>query len=275
MDARKQVISQNIGVERFTNISTCIISDDKDSSSPIDSFYKETKSIITSIETDKLDSDDWFGAILLVAIMSNTENYFREIFSRIINICPVSQKHSANNTVNFGSVLWHPITDVERGAFEGTSFASSAELCKSCNKFLGIDLKSIGSEVLKEYQKVCELRHGIVHSGRTLAGKNGIKLMLSPCDGISKIKINYLNLQEVIAVCTALIISSNQVLFNELCKRWATTWRDKDVWTTGDELKFKCIWELFYSKIDADNNTIQNPMSWVVFRNIIRREYNI
>lgn len=273
----KSCISQNVGSERINDLNDYVSVNEASSLSPIDEFYSEMQSILSLFPYESWGGNTWVGPLASIAIISSVENYFRQIFSKILKICVDSQKVAANNSINLGSVIWHPSNEIERGAFEHISLASSDNITNTAKKFIGIDLKSNGlGTILEEFDKVCELRHGIVHSGMVVAGKNGIKLKLQSTNEVIKIKIGFDQFQEITSICNALIVDSNKVFFAELAKRWATTWRDTPGWDSSNaNSKFKAIWTTFYSLRDKQNETIPEDLTWLKCRNQIIREFNI
>lgn len=274
----KKTINQVVGSEQIQDISSFTQVENTGSYSALDNFYLETQKVMSTALPSKLDENDWLGTLYLISIVSTTENYFREILGKIIKICPVSQKCATTQNINFGSVIWHPSDEVERGAFEHLSLASSKLIQQTTNKYIGVDLKKEGlGAILNEFNKICELRHGIVHSNRVIAGKNGINLDLERSGQRTKVVINYARFQEVCSICTTLVVSCNLVFFETMVHRWATyeNWR-KPSWETVTENKyFKNIWEMFYSQKDSDNNSIENKCSWIKCKNMIKKEYNI
>lgn len=277
MSTWKESVSQSVGVDKIANVSSYVKHENAASTSPIDTFYQQTKSIMSVATPTSLGANDWIGALYSIAVVSATENYFRQIFSSVLKICTDSQKHASSNTISLGSVIWHPKNGVERGAFEHISFASSENLISAAKKFIDIDLKQKGMQsILDEFDTVCEIRHGIVHSDRILAGKNGMKLKLSPTENVSRIHIKYAELQEISAVCTNLVVTLNKILFEEISKRWATSWRKSPSWEPSEaNIRFKNIWILFHSGIDKVNGTIPLKCTLLKCRNLISKEFNI
>lgn len=273
----KNSVCQPSGVERITDLNNYISRISIPNDSPIDQFYHETRSILSFATPVNINSSNTLGALSAVGIISCCENYFRQIFSAILGLCVDAQKKAALQTVNMGSVIWHPNSEIARGAFEHTSLASSENIFKASDKYLGINFKSLGLEaIFKEFDKICELRHGIVHSNRVLAGKNGIKLQLPSSDDLTQISIGFGELQEIVAVCQAMIISTNATLFSVMCERWAKSWRLNPAWEASKEgEKFKQIWLLFHSVTDANNSTITENISWIKCKNEVKKEFNI
>lgn len=273
----KDSISQVVGTERINDINQYISTCSADDVSPIDQFYAEAQSILSLFPQEAWEGNGWVGPLSSIAVVSNVENYFRQVFSKILKVCVDSQKTSASNNINLGSVIWHSTNEIERGAFEHISLASSENINNTAKKFVGVDLKSKGLKaILEEFDKVCELRHGIVHSGRVLAGKNGIKLKLPASNDITQIDIGFAEFQELMSVCNALVVSSNKIFFSEIVTRWATSWRNTASWDNKTaSAKFKIIWKIFYSNKDGQNGTIPKKLTWIKCRNQVIQEFNI
>lgn len=273
----RSCISQSVGSERISDIKDYVSTIGAIQRSPIDEFYHESKTILTLFPYEVWGSNSWTGSLASIAIVSTVENYYRQIFSYILKLCVDTKKNAASNNVNLGSVIWHPLSEVERGAFEHISLASSESINNISKKYVGIDLKKSGlGIILDEFDKVCELRHSIVHSGKVVAGKNGIKLQLKSSDSITKVDIGFEQFQKIMSVCNALVVDSNKTFFEVIVKRWATTWRSAPNWEASHESsKFKDIWNAFFSKRDEENGTISENMTWVKCKNRVAKEFNI
>ncbi|WP_395278923.1 hypothetical protein [Enterobacter bugandensis] len=273
----RRSVNQTTGTHTSTLLSTCINSKVKPYPAPIDVFYTETKDIISKFAPQDFLTCDWLGSYLSLGIFSSTENYFREIFSEIISICPCAQKTSASSPINLGSVIWHPVGDIARGAFEHLSFADSDMIFKSARNYIGIELKIPQFvKIFEEFDKICELRHGIVHSSRIIAGKNAIKLGLNSSKDKSYITIGYSELQDIMAACNNLVTTINTFLFEKISHRWAIDWRTFPSWSITDEhINFKKIWTIFYSSIDSGHGTIPSKLTLMKCKNMIKSEYGL
>lgn len=273
----KQSITQVVGAERISKIQDYVAQEPHKECSPIDEYYQEIREVTSAFSAKCLSEKPWLGSILTVAIVSATENYFRNLLSRVLKVCSDSQKNASQQNINFGSVLWHPSNVIERGAFEHISFSGSDKIIDVTKKYIGLDLKQGSlSQVLEEFDIVCELRHGVVHSGRVLAGKNAIRLKLPSSDQVTRIEVRYGQLQEIAAVCATLVVAYNQLIFVEMCKRWATSWRRTPLWDkTAENKKFKALWDAFFSDIDRTHGTIPDSMTWIKCRNLVKKEFNI
>lgn len=243
-------------------------------SAPIDRYYDHRLKVILSGKPELLEDAPWLSGYMLVSLISATEMYFREIFSYSMSICPISRKMSSEKNMQIGAALWHGQKKYTRAVFEHISLAD-IEKIKSCSKdYLGFEIKRSSSTfaALSEFDKLCELRHGIVHSAENLPGKNAIKLMIGKAAEESIIEFDAVRLQEGAAICTSLVESYNKELYEKIIERWATKWRETADWTPEKELKaLKEICSLFHSTLTPAGD---RP-SLVKLRNSIKREYNL
>jgi len=251
------------------------VQDSEEEKSPIDHFYSDITKIINIGKPDVLALTPELGPLLLVAGISATENYFREVFSRIIKVCPISQAASGDKVIPIGSVIWHGSKDIERGAFEGQSLACSDTIIKASKNFLKYTIeKDVGTQIFDEFEKLCQLRHNIVHSSGLVAGKNAVSLAIPSSGKRLKISVDFAALQESLSICLTLVIGANKSLFIEMCKRWAVDWVKLPSWNHESEHeKFKSVWCLFYSKIDDEKGHIAKPLSVIKVRNQIKKFY--
>jgi hypothetical protein len=240
-------------------------------SAPIDTFYADLQHLLSLGTPDLLARNESLGPLLLVGMVSRTENYFRDLFGRIIRICPIASAASADHVVKLGSVIWHGGVSAERGAFEHISFSGGDVIQSTAKKVLKYDLKA--SVPLREFDKVCELRHGIVHASGMMAGINAVKLQVRRRQHPVRIQLGYSQVQECALICTALVTTLNSELFVEFCRRWAVDWRRLPAWDPLSANKlFRELWFTFISTIDSARGSIPTPMGMVKCRNRIVKE---
>lgn len=270
-------VNRNTGSVTINQINEYVSNFDK-SDSPIDQFYNNTMDIIRVANPAFLLEHNSMGPLLLVGLVSATENYFRDILSNIILFCSISKAASSEQMISLGSVVWLNGYNLGRGAFENISFASMDGITKACRNFIKFETNNKPSirSVLESFEKVCELRHGIVHSNSIVAGKNAIKLGLRPTGKPMQINIGYNELQECASICNATVTTFNSELFNEMIRRWAIEWKKHDTLDERERNKlFTRVWNCFYSQVDSQNNLIIDKVGMVKFRNMIKKQYNI
>lgn len=265
-------VNQSVGVARIADIVTYVKADSSASKAPIDVFYKISQDILKAGTPDFLNLHSSMGPLLLVGLVSATENYFRDIFSRIIRLCPIAKSSAADQSVKLGSVIWHGNQIAERGAFEHISFADADNIVSASKKFLNYQLNK--TDIVKEFEKVCELRHGIVHSGAIMAGKNAVRLQIPPGIGVMKIEVGFAQLQECGQICTTLVASINTDLFIETARRWAVEWPKLPFWNPKQKHKlFRDVWDSFYSTEDDRNSSTPTKLSLIRCRNQVAGEF--
>jgi hypothetical protein len=269
----RTAVNQSVGVARIADARQYVGPDNRAATSPIDVFYRASQDILRVGTPQFLIQHPSMGPLMLVGLVSATENYFRDVFARIIRVCPTAQSKSADQSVKLGSVIWHSGGDLERGAFEHISFADADKLVKASRDFLGFNLRQ--PALLDEFDKVCELRHGIVHSGAIIAGKNAIRLQLPPASEALRISVEFAQLQECGNVCTTLVASLNTDLFIEMARRWAVVWPKLPSWDQANShALFKEVWHTFFSTFDQANGAIPTDLSLMRCKNQVASEYS-
>jgi hypothetical protein len=273
----RSALSRPAAPARIADISRYVAGPARLSNSAIDSFFEASTTILRAADPTFLNTHAAMGPLMLVGLVSATENYFRDVFAAVLSFCPVAQAASSTQTVNLGTVMWHAGRVPERGAFERLSFASAENIQNTSKNFLAYSFTSRGATdaSLKEFDRVCELRHGIVHSGGVLAGKNALKLQVM-APPLSRCSVGFAELQEGAAVCTTLVVAANAELFGAMCKRWAIEWRQHRSWDpTKKRQRFRAIWTAFRSEYDLEGGLVTNPIGPVRCRNLVQKEFRI
>lgn len=246
--------------------------------SPIDYFYNATAEILKIPPDFFTTYSKDFAGLFYVGLISATENYFRDILGYILTECPLSQAHSADERVQLGSLLWSPKDLHSRSAFEFMAFSSGKNIKDTIHKFLNYQLKNTGVaySMVMEYDKLCELRHAIVHSGNIVAGKNAVKLDLKRSKKILRVDITYSSLQTAGEICTSLVQSANNELFEMMIERWAESWRKQSSWDNSKEDKLlQNVRKAFLSSRDKKRKTIQSFKHTKELKKEIYNSFNI
>lgn len=269
-------VSQGPQTVRIADIQHYVVRDSLALQSPIDTFYAVSQELLKIGDVDFLQKSPHVGGLLLTGLVSATENYFRDILSRIIAICPISQSESADETINLGAVIWHDPSNALRSAFEHYSFTSSKNILSTCQKYTKIQINPRLS-ILSEFDKLCELRHGIVHAGACVPGRNAIRLQIPPLRGcVIRVSIGFPELQEAGGICTNLVTSLNLQLFESIMHRWADDWRGLPGWNPAEEDPlFEQIWQTFYSLDDAQHGLIADAMTVDQCKAAVKQEFSL
>jgi len=269
-----QCINEQLGSTGINDIASCVRASLPSASSPIDRFYSSLSELLQAGNQSTLATYPVMGPLLIIGIISATEDYIRDLFSGILRICPLAQKKSADQSVNFGSVLWHGVDDVARGAFERTALSDAKNIIQLADKFIGVDLKHSPLKThLKYFEQICELRHCIAHSSGYIQGKNAVALELPRTGQHLTINIGFAQVQEIASVCAGMVRAFNTEFFQVVGGRWGSDWRRMPSWDSERENElFKAVWVLFYSKEDNKRGTISMKYGMIKCRNIIKAE---
>jgi len=272
MDDWKKSVSACASTVTIRNISNYVEAFG-DSNSPIDSFYGGRNELLRSISPSYAIANPSIPPLVLVGLISLTENYFREILAGVICICPKAKQKSANKSVNLATA-WFGFGEMEKGAFENTSFSDPKTVKKNLNDLTGVNVSNSNqiSTPLEEFGRLCELRHAIVHSAGLLAGKNAVKLELPNSRNSTKVKIGYSEIQEAAEICTALVCAVNLELFINTSAKWLNEWPRTPAYRgQNSNALFKKVWILFYSHFDGSNGLITGSLTQIKAKNQIVR----
>lgn len=274
----KNSASMSIGVFACPAVDTFVLEQNPTTASPIDTFYSSTGDILAKTSPSFVNTfGEEITGLLLVGLISATENYFRDILGEILEMCPVARQHSSDEKVQLGSLLWGPKELHNRSAFEFMAFSNAKNVKETFNKFTDhvIQQSGVWNQMLIEYDKLCEFRHAVVHSGHIIAGKNALKLNLRASKKSLKLSIDYSRLQSAGRICTALVQGANNELFEMMVGRWAVKWRQLPSWTVDQEKTIRRIYETFLSKRDRANKTISNRMNFPAFLSAVKSDFNL
>lgn len=250
-----------------------------DGKAPIDRYYESTRDILTQIDPSFFSNNPAsVTSLLYIGLISATENYFRDVLGFILSVCPIAKIKAAEKKIQLGSFLWGGADLHRRTAFDFIAFSSAKNISDTFNEFVGYQVKQNGvwKKTLEEYDKLCEMRHGIVHSGMVLSGKNALKLGLPQTKDVMLVYPSYATLQEAGGVCTTLVQAANNELFEALVGRWAVDWRRLSSWNRSQARKrLKAVHDGFLSNEDSGRGAIGNKVTFNTLIRRIEREFNL
>lgn len=148
------------------------------SASAIDTYIENCKEI-NKLWGTVSDISPEFSRLLLLGYVSAIESFLRSVLRSIINTDAKAKADAHGYMVPFGAVLYHSREMVAESLLEGISFASEQAIISAINKFL--DCNNIPDDIkamLKEFEKICQIRHCCVHRFGKLGTQNGISLGL-------------------------------------------------------------------------------------------------
>lgn len=248
-----------------------------DCPSPIDAYILHSRSLLRYGNVDRLAENEHLGGLLLLGAVSAAEAYFRSILSAALEACPICRQVSAEKQINLGGALWHGHAEFRRSAFEHMSFSSKEELKKATRQFINFELKDARFKgPLDQFEMVCHLRHGLVHNGGTLPGRNAVQIEAKTYSKPVRINVSYGLLQKTVEAVDTLVLTLNRELFAEMCKRWAVDWRRRADWDPSNEDRaFRKLWSTFASNELVGPRTGRSPFSRSQCMSQVRDDYNL
>ncbi len=259
----------NAKATTVTSFATISCFDDtylEPNNSPIDNCLEKIKQLnlihtqYTSIPTSTPNIPTIYNLILL-GYISAIESYIREIIRKIINLDAPSRIYCELEEINYGAAINYPSDLLPEVILEKASFASKKNIIESFKKFLGLEGHQPDEllKTLEEFEKICHLRHCIVHRFGKLGSQNAIKFGLDLHSKLVEkpLKLDTSMVYNLSLICTNTVLVVNNHLYNKILQRTAK--KDKNIWSWDlrkDKKEFNKYFSLFHSneKPHTDSN---------------------
>lgn len=194
--------------------------------------------------------------LILLGQISAVESYLREIIRKLIIIDYSSAKSSSSCQLTYGAAINYSKNILPEALMENYSFASQKNILEAFKTFL--DIKGHPNveliKILEEFEKICQLRHCIIHRFGKLGGNNAIKLGLNEhAECLEKpLALNTSHLSETYFTCLNLVLVINNYLFKKILARTI----NENYWEWDlrkDKKKFKIYLDVFSSVQKPDS----------------------
>jgi len=198
--------------------------------------------------------------LILLGHISAVESYFRAIFRKLVIIDQETQRLCYEKSLHYGAVLVHEKHSLPDALLEFISFSSKANIESTLKEFFGTkgNLPAGLANSLEEFNKICQLRHSIIHKFGTLGANNLKHDLMNLTNYINKpIKNDFSSIQDISLICKNVVLELNQLIWqtsmirliadyqsNKWRKRLTTPFSWK--WSTDKKL-FKSYFDLFFS----------------------------
>lgn len=221
------------------------------SASPIDEFMLRLRPLnLLSPHPDSFDS--LTGQLVLLGVIAAVESYLRALFRKLILIDEGCELSSHSENVTFAAAIHLEREMLPEALLEKISFIKANNVEEALRKLLGVK-GNLPAELISastDYEKVCHLRHCAVHRFGKLGVSNAMHLgILKHKDLLEKpLRLDYVALQNSIAISTGFVKTVNNFLFNEMLSRMpAAKW-------AGNYSKDKNLFRGYY-KLFADSTS--------------------
>jgi len=217
---------------------------------PIDEYLKHSKEMVVFACQNSISNE--VRAILLLDLVSSVEWYLRRTIVECINICDIAQKNIEKKQIPIGAMQYYNKNDLPYSTFDHAALSGTGEVVKVTREILGIDVNKSSTstmEAIANFEKICNLRHAIVHSRGRMSFLNLLETGFSVEKGPFRIIVTDVSYQDLMAICHSTVRAYNQLVFDSTLERWICAGYVEGDWSK-DEERFKKLIDLFFSKED-------------------------
>jgi hypothetical protein len=223
---------------------------------PIDEYYRGATELIRESSTETCTEHG--RKLLVVQLVACVERYVRTLLVALVETCPACRRNVQRKQVMLAAVAYYPSEELAFAVLDHQALSGGAEIAKATQQMAGIELKQGSSvaEALAAFDRVCHLRHAIVHQGGRLGPNNLLEIGVKATHP-AEVAIDGIGFQELVAVCHAAVRAYNQFTFESIIERWAREGSLTAQWDQ-DQTLFERLCTLFLSKIDRPNVVAQD-----------------
>jgi len=170
-------------------------------------------------------SDQFELGLLLMALASATESYFRAVLAASLVTCPICNDHNIDKgKLSLRAISYYPESLVPLALLEHVSFSDAEAVRKQTQELLQIEVPksdkgaSSLASALQEFDKICALRHSLIHSLGFLNSQNCAEAGIGH-RGLKVVAVTIDGFQVAADVCLSVVHAFNQFLFSRLMAR--------------------------------------------------------
>lgn len=189
------------------------------SESPIDCYLREAQELVVLASGPGVD--DELRNLLLLRLISSVERAFRDIIAGCIVVCRCTYQKILSRSVSLAATVYYTRERLPLAIYDHAALSGSGELNKT-TLILGFDI-SKNSEVqvaIGLFERICNLRHAIVHARGQLSPGNLSVLGLDPAGGPKSVAIDAIFFTQIVAAAHSAVRAYNQCIFNSMLERW-------------------------------------------------------
>lgn len=197
-------------------------------SSPIDAFYEahagltRLSSLLSPGGTLAPDLIQLLGGQILLGYVSATELYLRQAIAAAVRVCPVTRRRNKDQMIPFGALDYYPANALEDSLTERTSFSEPGTIAKQLNGRLNILVanKSSLERSISDFERVCQLRHSLIHSHGVMNSTNAGLFLDSGSTGSRETAVDAAATQYVASLTMNLVRDVNTELVRNVIWCW-------------------------------------------------------
>ncbi|MEH6461174.1 hypothetical protein [Chitinimonas sp. JJ19] len=206
----------------FDTVSLFDSTHQESQASPLDEFLARLNAI-NRLAPSPANFDHLQSQLVMLGVIAAVESYLRALLRKIITLDDLCQRAVESRDVSFGAALHLSKGMMPEALLERVSFVSRESIVDSMRTFLSVkgNLPEDVDLAIKDYLKVCQIRHCAVHRFGKLGVSNAIALGLTEHKALLEkpLQLDYSSLQNAIAISTGFVKVLNNHLFNEIITR--------------------------------------------------------
>lgn len=188
--------------------------------------------------------------LVFLGFISAVESYFRCLTRQIVLVDEFVADKVSEQKITFGAALHSHRALLPEAFLEDMSFISKDSVDKLLTQIIGIKSQKL-SGILEEYNRICQLRHCIVHRFGKLGTNNAIKLGLNKHKQLLEkpIQIGEEDLSTIAHTLVNLVKAVNNHVYEEVLERSA---KNSNIWTWDyrrDKKVFAGLYKVFASEL--------------------------
>jgi hypothetical protein len=208
--------------------------------------------------------------LILLGQISCVESYIREIFRKLILIDKHSFSACSSLMLTFTAANNYEKEILPEALMELYSFASKKNITEALKNLLDIkgNLTINLENILIEFEKICQLRHCMIHRFGKLGSNNALKLGIEKhIECLEKpLSLNDTYLFDTYNTCRNVGLILNNYLFKKIMNRTV----EEDYWSWNfnkDKKLFTKYYDIFQSLAHPDNPMLTKKNYYDNFRN--------
>lgn len=214
----------------------------------IDEYYQNATNLLQSSGASSCTAQG--RRLLVVELVACVERYVRSLLVALVDTCPCSRRFVEKKQVSLASVAYYSGAELAFAVLDHQALSGVSEIIKATMQMLGLDVKQGSSAyvALSGFERVCQLRHAIVHQAGRLGPNNLLEIDIRATSPMV-VTISELGFQDLVAICHAAVRAYNQYVFESVVERWAREGRIVGDWRQDQPL-FERLCGLVLSQVD-------------------------
>jgi hypothetical protein len=159
---------------------------------------------------------------VLLGYVSATEQFLRRLMASTVRLCPHTRARVAAQQIPFSAIDYYHAEEIEHALMERVSFSEPGKVAAALSQRLGVQvLRSSSLErAILEFERLCQLRHALVHSRGVINSSNAQGFDLPASRSQFTVSASEVELQAAAGVCIDLVREVNDATAKSVLWCW-------------------------------------------------------